>query len=591
VLKSGLFSVIVTVFITESYKKLSPNSGDQTVALLTQLVNSSARAPAALQNSPPFKTPASIVRVNVFWFLSLILSLSCALLATLMQQWARRYLEYAQHHSAPRKRARIRAYMFEGVEKFRLSGVVEALPLLLHTSVFLFFAGLIDFLFPINNVVARYALSCIVVFASIYAILTVLPSLRLNCPYHTPLSGITYTSIQLFTLCVFWITNTTEGVFHESLLLMWRWSHPNMRGPPNQGPTKWRETLENKVRTHYERVSHGLRWTIMRSAMEAPPSVDASALRWTLTRLEEDKELEDLIARMPGFFDSSAPPDATSAMLSIMSEQPTSEPILGIRLHELLFTCLPGTSILSEEQRKRRLRVCLTSLWYCVRAYNLPKNLEAPLPPYVRAVFANSQVIRWIQTERDFSIRLLGRCFGSLVVEKVANDIASPTRTPTTAEIACLKSILDATGEQVWSWLDHRGSIDLANLISLTSSEIETLVDNGTKGVSADILDVFQQTLHIVAEGMFSKHATDWDTDQVAHFQGLYSMFMKAPVPGVLKERLQYISDKLPMSPLQEPEMVMPVPELFSETFPRAGPSRQIRIGGAPDSGFGDISS
>ncbi|KAI9439749.1 hypothetical protein H4582DRAFT_1812904, partial [Lactarius indigo] len=175
--KTGLFSAIVAAFIIESYKKLSPDSGDQTVALLTQLVNISTGA--AVQHSPPFKAPASIVRVNVMWFLSLILSLSCALLATLVQQWSRRYLEYAQHRGAPRKRARIRAYMFEGVEKFRLFQAVEAIPLLLHTSVFLFFAGLVDFLVPINKAVAYFALGCVIVFASIYGILTLLPSLHL----------------------------------------------------------------------------------------------------------------------------------------------------------------------------------------------------------------------------------------------------------------------------------------------------------------------------------------------------------------------------------------------------------------------------
>ncbi|KAF8262560.1 hypothetical protein EI94DRAFT_1808613 [Lactarius quietus] len=127
-LKAGLFSVV-------------------TVALLTQL---STGALAAVQNRPPFKAPASIVRVNVLWFLSLILSLSCAL-ATLMQEWAQRHLDYVRHRSAPRKKARIRAYMFEGVENFRLSQAVEAMPLLLHTSVFLFFAGLVDSLSSVKR--------------------------------------------------------------------------------------------------------------------------------------------------------------------------------------------------------------------------------------------------------------------------------------------------------------------------------------------------------------------------------------------------------------------------------------------------------
>ncbi|KAI9439747.1 hypothetical protein H4582DRAFT_1544562 [Lactarius indigo] len=229
---TGLFSAIVAAFITESYKKLSPDSGNQTVALLTQLVNVSTGAPVAVQSGPSFEVPASIIRVNVMWFLSLILSLSCALLATLVQQWARRYLEYAQHRGAPRRRARIRAYMFEGVEKFRLSQTVEAIPLLLHTSVFLFFAGLVDFLVPINKVVAFAALGCVIVFALIYAILTLLPSLHLNCPYRTPLSGITYISLQLSALNLFSIAKAIEGTFHELLLEIRRRSYPDRTRVP-----------------------------------------------------------------------------------------------------------------------------------------------------------------------------------------------------------------------------------------------------------------------------------------------------------------------------------------------------------------------
>jgi hypothetical protein len=47
-------------------------------------------------------------------------------------------------------------YLFEGVWAFHLSQAVEAVPARLHILVdFLFFAGLVDFLFSINNVVGR----------------------------------------------------------------------------------------------------------------------------------------------------------------------------------------------------------------------------------------------------------------------------------------------------------------------------------------------------------------------------------------------------------------------------------------------------
>ena len=657
-LKTGLFSSIIATFIAISLPQLSADSNAPTVLLLSQLVNMTAETAGVSVRAPDiptFQAPAPIVRVNVLWCLSLILSLSCALLATLMQQWARRYMVYALHRSAPRKQARIRAYMFDGVMYFRMSQAVEAIPLLLHTSVFLFFAGLIDFLFTYNNAVARYTLGCVVFFASIYAILTLLPHWRLNCPYRTPLSWFTYYSFQLSLSGLLSVVKVIEGGCHGLLLDLWRWTHPRLPGSRDHGPTKWREVLEEKFDMFYERLRHSVRWRVVLSAMEAPPSVDIGALHWTLTTLGENQKIEDFATNMPGFFNSTHTPDtpdATSAMLSLMFEQPNLDPILGTRLHELLKTCLPGASHLSDNQRISRLCVCLTSLWYYIRASNLPDNLNMPLAPYVRAVFASSDVIRWIWTEQDFAVRLLGRCFGSLVVKKLASDLALPARQlttaelavkksasdiasparpppttelavtmsasdialsartptaelavkkpasdtsplariPTTAELSCLKTILGATGEEVWHLLNHKGAIDLENVTLLASAELKTLVKSGTNGVPADVVDVFQQTLHILGERMFSiEGEVEWKVDQVAKFRQIYFTFIEAPVPRVLKERLGYIWDKLP------PNLKMPTSELYSATTSSPGTYQKrvdlVRTEGAPDSGYAEASA
>jgi hypothetical protein len=62
----------------------------------------------------PFSPPSHAIWINLLWFLSLTINLTCALLATLLQQWARRY--------NPDKRARIRAFFSEGVDKLHLPG-------------------------------------------------------------------------------------------------------------------------------------------------------------------------------------------------------------------------------------------------------------------------------------------------------------------------------------------------------------------------------------------------------------------------------------------------------------------------------------
>ena len=94
----------------------------QNVALLAQISKQiSSIAPQVTIPSTPlssydFSPNASDVRVNAFWFMSLVFSLSAALLATLVQQWVRDYMHVFQRYSNPLKSARLRQYLYEGVE-------------------------------------------------------------------------------------------------------------------------------------------------------------------------------------------------------------------------------------------------------------------------------------------------------------------------------------------------------------------------------------------------------------------------------------------------------------------------------------------
>jgi hypothetical protein len=56
---------------------------------------------------------------------------------------------------APPRRARIHAIFADGVEKFALSATAQVLAGLLHTSVLLFYSGLVEFLFHENLTLGR----------------------------------------------------------------------------------------------------------------------------------------------------------------------------------------------------------------------------------------------------------------------------------------------------------------------------------------------------------------------------------------------------------------------------------------------------
>ncbi|KAF8265177.1 hypothetical protein EI94DRAFT_1444238, partial [Lactarius quietus] len=137
---------------------------------------------------PPFSPPSYAIWVNALWFLSLVISLTCALLATMLQKWARKYLRVTQSYCSPYKRARIRAFFAEGVEKYLLPWVVEALPMLLHISMFLFFVGLVVFLSNVNITIFKLILSWISLCTALYGFITLTPIFCRDSPYHTPLS-------------------------------------------------------------------------------------------------------------------------------------------------------------------------------------------------------------------------------------------------------------------------------------------------------------------------------------------------------------------------------------------------------------------
>lgn len=189
------------------------------------------------------------VWVNLLWFLSLTLSLICALLATSLQQWARRYIRITQPpRLSPRARARIRAFFSDGIDKSHLTNPVDVLPLLLHLSLFLFFAGLVIYLFNINLIVAIGVVCCIGLFAVVYACITLMPFLRHNSPYYTPLSSLAW-----------------------FLYKGWLWDIKKMP-----------EKIASKL----------------------PPGIDRRILEWMIDALDDDHEWEQFFAGIPGFFGS-----------------------------------------------------------------------------------------------------------------------------------------------------------------------------------------------------------------------------------------------------------------------------------------------
>ena len=179
-LQSGLFSASVAAFLTVSVQDLRPNSQDTSAFYLGNMYefladpNVTRASTPPVAKPPPFSPPSSAIWVNSLWFLSFVVSLICALMAMSVQQWTRRHIVLTQpSRCSPEIRARRRA-------KFAvllvISSVLEALPILLHMSVFLFFAGLCVFLFNTNHKVFGSVVWLIAL--SLYVDLVMVPGLR-----------------------------------------------------------------------------------------------------------------------------------------------------------------------------------------------------------------------------------------------------------------------------------------------------------------------------------------------------------------------------------------------------------------------------
>ena len=141
------------------------------------------------------------------------MSLSCALLATSLHQWARRYLRLTQPaRCSPEKRARMRAVFADGLDKMHIPWAVEGLPTLLHLSLFLFFGGLVIFLFHVDREVFGSVVWWIGLFSMVYVSITLLPLIRHDSPYYAPLSTpawFLYASIPYGTFKILYLITTT----------------------------------------------------------------------------------------------------------------------------------------------------------------------------------------------------------------------------------------------------------------------------------------------------------------------------------------------------------------------------------------------
>uniref|UniRef100_A0A0W0F5A4 DUF6535 domain-containing protein n=1 Tax=Moniliophthora roreri TaxID=221103 RepID=A0A0W0F5A4_MONRR len=237
---AGLFSAVVTAFVIESYQWLVEDPADTTVMLLTHLIAVQVNGSQSASFEPTqFKPDASSIRINVFWFLSLILSLTSALFGLLCKQWVREHQRDTTTRT-PGEALALRQLRRDSFEKWGVSSFLSALPILLEVALLFFFVGVLDLLWNRHRVPFAVCFVATSFSAGLYFLTALLPTLmvprdqrndikrrRFNqlsyqfiCPYKSPQAWLVYRLSRIILRPLLKVP-VIEDFFYEKARGLW----------------------------------------------------------------------------------------------------------------------------------------------------------------------------------------------------------------------------------------------------------------------------------------------------------------------------------------------------------------------------------
>jgi hypothetical protein len=402
---TGLFSAAVASLISVSIQDIQQNPQDTSNFYLANIYQAIADpnrtniSSSLLTSPPPFSPPTYAVWVNSLWFLSLVISITCALLATLLQQWARRYLKVTQRRSSLHKQARIRSFFAEGVKKSHLSMVVEALPTLIHVSVSLFFAGLVVFLWNVNLTIFKVVLSWIGVCTAFYGCITIVPIFIRDSPYYSPLTPLAQPIVAMILMAL-WILYACFHVLVYSFSLCF-----GCRGSVRIVGLlfgRFGQVVENTAMTPEEAV------------LKSSSEIDTRAFTWTFDSLDEDHELERFFAEMPGFHNSKVLKEPLHSL-----DDPQKLKLLEavVRLLDRTFS----SNLLSDQVKRQRADICANAIELVDTPDAFPKIVRRLASEVGYGPAQSTQIVDFVRrlANRKGKSSALDRAIFSIVVARI----------------------------------------------------------------------------------------------------------------------------------------------------------------------------
>ena len=106
----------------------------------------------------------------------------------LIQQWCYEYLKFAYPRGALHECGRVRTYLFQGLNVFRMRRFMYGIHVLLHILFFLFFFAISDFFYTVNHHFGNVTRGAFVASIILYTLLSIFPLIFSNSPYNTPIT-------------------------------------------------------------------------------------------------------------------------------------------------------------------------------------------------------------------------------------------------------------------------------------------------------------------------------------------------------------------------------------------------------------------
>lgn len=373
------------------------------------------------------------------WNLAMICTISSALIALQIQDWARFYFDTIYTPSRPHHRALVHSTLSRGLDFYKVREIAQMPLALLHASVGMSAVGFMIIFHVISQgaaitvdaadkEVSIAAIFAIGLFATIYIISSIIPCFDLSCPYRTPMTYVVWYVWNGVLLLLALGSRLVLGVFLLGRLQIWPDPSQNdLLNTPTGGAGIW--TLANRlglgqcllhpllslyalcgkaIVSHWKRITDGIKKSIINKAISIQDGeledIAAKIITWLFNTLALGDE-----SKFQKFAASISRDDVPMVILTL----DTRNILLREPLLRLLRCCTTGTSGPDEDVCKRALLICLEA----ILCYS--KSADIPDLDFLWTNFANTTIMQALWNDRDASIRVTSRSICALLAKQV----------------------------------------------------------------------------------------------------------------------------------------------------------------------------